>query len=44
MEDIHLLSPGDGFKWKDKDKVVGKILSVEIQKDQIIYPQYLSND
>ena len=29
---------------KDKDKVVGKILSVEIQKDQIIYPQYLSND
>ena len=29
-KDIHLLSPGDGFKWVDKDKVIGKELLSEI--------------
>lgn len=35
--DIHLLSPGDGVKWIDKDKLIGKILSLDITKDEIIY-------
>jgi sialic acid synthase SpsE len=39
--DIHLLSPGDGFKWIDKDKVVGKKLSEAILKNEIIYPNVL---
>src|SRR5690606_25756817 len=37
-EDIHLLSPGDGFKWMQRSNVVGKRLNKEIQKDEIIYP------
>lgn len=39
-EDIHLLSPGDGFKWFERDKVLGKKLTKNIEKDEIIYPKY----
>lgn len=35
--DIHLLSPGDGFKWVDKNNVIGKILKNDLAKDEIIY-------
>lgn len=35
--DIHLLSPGDGFKWSEKDKVVGKEVLSDIGQDEIIY-------
>ena len=37
LDDIHLLSPGDGVKWVDKDMVVGKIAKVDIPKNEIIY-------
>lgn len=37
INDIHMLSPGDGILWKDKDKVIGKIAVVDIPKDEIIY-------
>ena len=37
-EDIHLLSPGDGFKWADCDKVVGRQVRKEIPRNEIIYP------
>lgn len=40
-EDIHLLSPGDGFKWTEKDIVVGKRINKPLGKDQIIYKSYL---
>ncbi len=36
-EDIHLLSPGDGFKWTEKALIVGKKLNRPMGKDQIIY-------
>lgn len=36
-KDIHLLSPGDGFKWDEKDKVIGKILKINKSADEIIY-------
>ncbi|SDS38938.1 sialic acid synthase [Polaribacter sp. KT25b] len=36
-EDIHLLSPGNGVKWVDKNHVLGKELISDIQKDEIIY-------
>ncbi len=36
-EDIHMLSPGDGFKWHEKDNVVGKRAKQAIPKDEIIY-------
>ena len=40
-EDIHLLSPGDGFKWIQKDEVIGKTLSTPLGADEIIYPNTL---
>jgi sialic acid synthase len=39
--DIHLLSPGDGFKWIEKDQVINKILLKDIGKDEIIYKDSL---
>lgn len=40
-EDIHLLSPGDGFKWAQKDLVLGKELVTDLPKDEIIYSNVL---
>ena len=37
--DIHMLSPGDGFKWSEKNKLIGKILKVDIAENEIIYPE-----
>jgi sialic acid synthase len=40
--DLHLLSPGDGFKWHELEKVVGKKAVTKIPADEIVYPQQLS--
>ena len=37
-DDIHLLSPGDGFKWAEREKVVGHKVLKEIPRNEIIYP------
>ncbi len=37
-EDIHLLSPGDGFKWRDRHMVIGKKVKKTIPVNEIIYP------
>jgi sialic acid synthase len=42
-QDIHMLSPGDGFKWADKEKVVGKTAQVDIPEDEIIYSKMIDN-
>ena len=39
--DIHLLSPGDGFKWSERQSVIGKKVKVEIPRNEVIYPQNL---
>jgi sialic acid synthase len=39
LDDIHLLSPGDGYKWVDKDRVVGKKVKATIKRNEIIYPK-----
>lgn len=39
MEDIHLLSPGDGVKWSDKDVLLGKKAKTVIPANEIIYPK-----
>ncbi|MBN2597967.1 MAG: N-acetylneuraminate synthase family protein [Marinifilaceae bacterium] len=39
--DIHLLSPGDGFKWGQKDQLLGKRLILDLPKDEIIYNKNL---
>ncbi len=38
-EDIHMLSPGDGFRWSERDLVIGKILATDIECDCIIYKE-----
>lgn len=42
QEDLHLLSPGDGFKWDQLNKVVGKKLINDIPANEIIYPKDLN--
>ena len=36
--DMHMLSPGDGLKWADRQQLVGKKALSDIEKDEIIYP------
>lgn len=36
--DIQLLSPGDGFKWVEREKVLGKRLLRGLPANEIIYP------
>lgn len=40
-EDLHMLSPGDGFKWIDRDKVIGRIVKKDIPANEIIYSDFL---
>ncbi|MDT8394164.1 MAG: N-acetylneuraminate synthase family protein [Bacteroidales bacterium] len=35
--DIHLLSPGTGYRWVERDEVLGKTALMDIPKDEIIY-------
>ena len=35
--DIHLLSPGDGVKWADKNEIIGKTILQDIHENEIIY-------
>jgi len=41
-QDIHLLSPGDGFKWRDRAAVCSKVALQDIPADEIIYPSMIS--
>lgn len=41
LEDLHMLSPGDGYKWCDVDKVIGKTVISDIPRNEIIYPNNL---
>ena len=40
--DLHLLSPGDGFKWAERDRIIGKRALKRIPANEIIYPEMLS--
>jgi sialic acid synthase len=40
-KDLHMLSPGDGFKWADKLMVIGKTLQVDIAVNEIIYSKMI---
>lgn len=41
QEDLHLLSPGDGFKWTQLDEILGRQLINDIPANEIIYPKDL---
>ena len=36
-KDLHMLSPGDGFKWADREQLVGKKALVDIPANEVIY-------
>jgi len=40
--DIQLLSPGDGYKWVDKEDIVGKKITKEVPANEIIYAKHIS--
>lgn len=40
--DIHLLSPGDGYKWAERNQVIGKVAVSNICVDEIIYSKMIS--
>lgn len=42
LADLHMLSPGDGYKWADVDKIVGKVVIKDIPANEIIYPEYIN--
>lgn len=42
-EDLHLLSPGDGFKWAERDKVIGHKVLKEIPRNEIVYPALIES-
>ena len=39
--DIHLLSPGDGYKWSEKEQLIGKKVNCDIPKNELIYSNML---
>lgn len=39
--DIHLLSPGFGFKWNERDQVIGKIVSRGIPVNEVITREHI---
>lgn len=43
IDDIHMLSPGDGLKWTERSKIIGKEVIDEISKDEIIYPSNIKD-
>jgi len=38
---IHMLSPGDGFKWAERDRIIGHKAIQDIPANEIIYPDYI---
>lgn len=40
-KDLHMLSPGNGYKWAERDLVVGRKAATAIPANEIIYPEML---
>jgi sialic acid synthase len=40
--DLHMLSPGDGFKWAQKESVIGRKALADIPADEVIYASMLA--
>ena len=41
QDDLHMLSPGDGYKWDQLLDVVGKTLMNDVPANEVIYPKDL---
>lgn len=35
-KDLHLLSPGNGLKWAERNKILGRRLNKDIPQDELI--------
>jgi sialic acid synthase SpsE len=42
-QDLHLLSPGDGFKWSQKEDIIGKKVVKQIPRNELIYLENIEN-
>jgi len=40
-KDLHMLSPGNGLKWADRNLIIGKKAVVDIPENEVIYPKML---
>ena len=40
-EDLHMISPGDGFKWEDKKLFIGKKLKVNIKHNTLLNEKHI---
>ncbi len=40
-ENLHMLSPGDGFNWTQRFEIIGKKAQINISADEVIYPNML---
>ncbi len=40
-DDLHMLSPGDGYRWSQIDEVLGRTVTADIPANEVIYPQFL---
>lgn len=36
-EDIHMLSPGNGLRWSERDEIIGKVAVQDIPVNEVIY-------
>ena len=41
LDDLHMLSPGDGYKWSQVNELLGKKVKVDIPANEVIYPQFI---
>ena len=41
---IHMLSPGNGFKWAERDKVIGHKAVSDLKANEIVYPYLIKNE
>ncbi len=39
--DLHLLSPGDGLKWDERNQLIGQVLSQDVMANEIIYTDFI---
>ncbi len=40
-KDLHMLSPGNGFKWANREQIVGKKALLDIPANEVIYPEMI---
>lgn len=41
QEDLCMLSPGDGYKWSQRNDVIGKTVTQQIPANELIYSKYI---